>query len=172
MKNSFIYHGGGPGKPGFSSKSSMDGGKYFTLLYSTGEDMAINDLVNPPTEISFSIPGAGYYIGKAVKLQQWQFLAISYSESGASGDLGLSLRYSPADGSRSSPLISITGTLYHGININFPGTPGGATRYYYGKYVDNLNSAVPAGSIIHCAVNSITLSDLDGIVLWLQFKED
>lgn len=171
MKQSLIYHGGGPGKGGFSGKGEVDSGKYFTLCYATGEDMAVNDLINPPTEISFSIPSAGYHLGKSAKLQQWHCLAVSYSESGSSGELGLSLRYSPADGSRTSPLISITGTLYHGIVMVFPGT-GGATRYYYGKYQDNLNAAVPANSIIHCAVNAITLSDLDGIVLWLQFKED
>lgn len=171
MTSSFIYHGGGQGKQGFSSvPKNSEPEEYFTLCFSTGEDMAINDLINPPTEISFSVTGAGYHIPKAAKLLSWNGLAISYSKISA-GEIGLSLRYSPADGSRTSTLISITGTVYHNIVWLFPAT-GGVTKFYWGGYEDGLEKSIPANSVIHCAVNAINLTDLDGIVLWCKYKFD
>lgn len=174
MKNSFIYHGGGPLK----GKNSSGGGgssstRLYLLNYGTNASIGVNTMVNPPSESGvYASTGQGYYIGANAHIKEFHVNFSRFTSFNSSHDLTLQLKSLTADGTHASILnSSATGTNLYNLVTTFPNTSG-AFRYFRGNADTGLDIAITAGKMLFITCCQKVVQSATGVSCWVLLEKD
>lgn len=174
MSISFIYHGGGPLKSGFSAGGGSSGGaSRYTLNYGTSGAITVNKMVVPPSEAGlYASTGMGYYIGANSHIKEFHVCFSRFTSFSAVDTITLQLKHLTADGTRNSVLSSAgSGTNLYNLVTTFPDTTGGF-RYFMGNANIALDIAIVAGEMLFITCCSKSVSSATGVSCWVLLERD
>lgn len=170
---SFIYHGGGPGKSGFSaSNANITTANKYTLNFGGVAPISTNSFIRPPRNGSFASDGMGYGIGVNSHIKEFVVVYSRFTSNNPVAECTLQLRHLTADGTRTVQLTTAAqGTLLNSLATVFPNSSS-ANRYFLADQNINLNIAIVAGEMLFIVCSQRTVLSVNGVVCHVVLEED
>lgn len=166
MEQSPIYHGGGPGKPGFSfgSGGGSSSGQFVTVPF-TWADSIFNGVEIPAPAYDLWVAGKhGWYFDQVHRIREVNFLFNEIDTVNATSTCTIALKKIIADGTAVETTIQTTITT-------FPNT-GGAQWNFIGNSVLGLDIQVPAGYQLVAECLGETAVQVDGVSIWVLLEKE
>ncbi len=174
LKMSFVDLGVSILNPGGDERLEVsnpsEDGQWLSFQFANPNVLSVMDLIPAASDGPWSAVGQGLYLGDAYTLEEWHILINEYSTNGPAQSILFELRRIDADGSRTSAVSMVSGTLVDTLRINFSNTSS-ASWYYKGDRGLSLSDAIPSNQMIFPVVTERSANLVEGVSMSVLLRK-